>query len=339
MKKLISLLLAAVMVLALCVPAMAWEWDKHSDGIVCASLDSAKAGDTINLIGDNIYDSYSWMYVDKVIYIDKPNITINFENYYFSDSGCDDYYIYVDADNVTLNFKNCYFSTDTSDEKYSVIYVNGEHCVINGNGSTEFKYCYSGAKYGGAIYVDGNGCEIKDCKFRNCSATGYGGAIYVEGKGCFIHDSQFEQCNSYDGGAICVNHHDCHIKNCTFTDCHAEDYGGAVYVCSYTYGFVASHCTFNNVSAYYGQYISGAQDAEVFDCSPCWGVEDYYPWCKFATSDPIGLTFGSGSTWIIGIGGVVILGGLAAILVANKKKKLADANVETAAETTEKAEE
>ncbi len=114
MKKIVSLVLAAVMVLVLCVPAMAWmpfTSDMNND---IANIET----DVFNFIGDTTDAIYPWLYVDKMIYIDKSNITVNFENYYFIDYDCDDYYIYVDADNVTLNFKNCYLSTDIEDEKF-----------------------------------------------------------------------------------------------------------------------------------------------------------------------------------------------------------------------------
>ena len=205
-------------------------------------------------------------------------------------------------------------------------YVDADNVELHFSGGVQIGGPQSNKTYGEGIYVNGDNCLIDGGRFAFCGdpVNDYdGGAIYVDGRNCTIQDAAFYHCYGYDGGAICVNQHDCHVINCSFAKCRAMDYGGAIYVCTGTYGFVASGCTFSEVEAIdYAHYISGARDAKVYNCSPHWGEEDYYScWCEFVTSDPIGFTIGSGSIWIIAAGAVVILGGLAAILVVNRKKR------------------
>ena len=94
------------------------------------------------------------------------------------------------------------------------------------------------------------------------------------------------------------------------------------------YGFVASGCTFEDtedskvVALKYAQYIYGSTDSKVYNCNPHWGDENYYYGVEFVNYNPLGFTIGSGSIWIFVAGAVVILGGVAAIVFASKKKHL-----------------
>ena len=206
---------------------------------------------------------------------------------------------HVDADNVELHFSSAVQIGGPQNNKVhgEGIYVDGYNCLIDGG----YYYCCG------------------DPMRRSYS----GGAIYVNNENCTIQDAMFENCYGHDGGAICVDDDYCHIIDCRFRYCYA-DYGGAIYVCSYNGdGFVASGCTFEDGvhAEKYPQYIYGSSGAQVFNCDPHWGDEGYYYGVEFVTSDPLGFTLSGGNWWIIGVGTAVILGGIAAIVIVNRKKK------------------
>ena len=163
-----------------------------------------------------------------------------------------------------------------------------------------------------------------------------GGAIYLNGKGCTVEESFFASCSSgADGGAICINKDNCHIENCHFNNCKADDDGGAIYVCYNTDGARIYDCTFEDCSCKGdGQYVYGdgddpddEDDTWVARCGRHSGEKEYYYDCACIDSGS-GFTLSGGNTWIIAVGAVVIICGLVAIMVANKKKKLADADGE-----------
>ena len=319
MKKVFCLLLMLVLILCAATPAFAADESIIRFGNDLQELiNEASPGDELHVKVDSTKANDNTFEVLNTITIDKPlKIYFEYASYWtaladhswkwlFVPFECETGRIFlVTADNVELHF--------------------GERITLTGQ--------QNNTMYGEAIYVEGNNCLIDGgiidhCGRRCwCGGSDYdGGAIYVDGEGCTIQNVDFQYCTGYDGGAICVNKHNCHIINCTFEGCEAVDDGGAVYVCYGKYGFVASGCTFNDCVCYdedSGNYIEGARDAKVYNCNPHWGEERYYAYCEFATSDPLGFTLSSGNWWIIGIGAVVILGGIAAILVVNKKKKTA----------------
>lgn len=301
MKKIVSTVLAVVLLVAVlsvhAVPAVPKDVKVVSSGSeLQAVLDDAKSGAELYIkLVESIENSP--LEIGKTVQINK-SCKIYFEN---GKPGGDLFLqcttgsaFYVTGEDVELHFgKGIYLEGNHADiGNGEAFYVDGKDCLIDrvgirDCGTMNWQNDWGNRKNGGAIYVNKPGCTIQNCTFENCLDCD-GGAVYVNAVDCTIQKCTFEACKGYDGGAICINQHNCHIINCGFTDCNAEDYGGGVYVCSYTYGIVVSHCTFNNVSAYYGQYFSGAQDAKAFDCSPHWGEKEYYSkWCSFETADPL----------------------------------------------------
>lgn len=90
---------------------------------------------------------------------------------------------------------------------------------------TECIFRNNHAAYGGAIYVDGGGCEISNSVFEsNYAPNGGGGISAVNGVKLTLTDSRFENDKSlYDaGGAIYIyNNTNAVIKSTTFNDCFA----------------------------------------------------------------------------------------------------------------------
>ena len=237
MKKIISILLCAAMLsvylTVFSVPAMAL----NNDSLIRDALENVKAGDTINISGNEPYDIFEQVDMFGGIEIKVP-CTINIEACFFNaTSYCDDVLFYVNADDVTLNFKNCRFYTEKTDNRGAAIYVNGKNCVINGNNSTEFNTCSTSARYGGAIYVNKTGCRIRGCRFKKCCAAWYGGAIYVADRDCVITNCTFNDCKasgvnsfvySWKEDTIIVDGAYCNTANCPYcTLLKSEQYYGA----------------------------------------------------------------------------------------------------------------
>lgn len=317
MKKIVCLLLTFAVILCTAMPVFAADESIIRSGNDLQRLiNAASPGEELHVKVDSTKANDNTFEVLNTITINKPlKIYFDYVSYWTALSGhswkwlnvpfeCETGNIFrVTADNVELHF--------------------GERIGLTGQ--------QNNTMYGEAIYIEGNNCLIDGGIIDHCGRRGWcggsdydGGAIYVDGEGCTIQNVDFQYCTGYDGGAICVNEHNCHIINCTFEGCEAVDDGGAVYVCYGTYGFVASGCKFIDCVCYdedSGNYIEGAKDAKVYNCNPHWGEGRYYAYCEFVTSDPLGFTLSAGNWWIIGIGAVVILGGIAAILVVNRKKK------------------
>ena len=123
------------------------------------------------------------------------------------------------------------------------------------------------AKYGGAVYFDDNGCELRNCNFANNSATGFAGAVYVGGD-CTATNCNFTNNSAIiNGGAV---HFEDNINgaavNCNFANNKAngdDGYGGAIY---FSYNTISSvtNCNFTNNSAtgwsgaiYFNYYTTG----------------------------------------------------------------------------------
>lgn len=249
MKKIISILLCAVMLsvyfTVFTVTAMASEVEVYDTEGLINALDNIQEGDTINVKGHTyLIDD------DTLIKISKP-CTINFYDVYLrqwngeSDSQfhiATDSLIEVNAHNVTLNFWDSTFSTEKYDEAYvnergSAIHVDGDNCVIDGHGSTNFVWCKTNAKYGGAIYIDDGyeNCQIRGCNFAYCTAAEYGGAIFAASDGCVITDCRFIGCkaNGVDSFVYGEEVGQTKLVNCTDFDgnpCNASNCPGCVFV-------------------------------------------------------------------------------------------------------------
>lgn len=313
MKKILCLLLTCAFILCTIVPVFA-EGNPviRTSAELQALIDAASPNTELHVDLLPTEDHNHYFEIQNTITINKPL------KLYLECADSDLIHLYlkcksgnaflVEADNVELNFG-------------STIYLEGAR---------------SNSIYGEAIYVDGDHCLINGGHFDSCGKSrdlhagtpgnDYdGGAIYVDGTDCTIQNAYFSYCTGKDGGAICVNQHNCHVIDCDFVGCYAEDDGGAIYVCYGTYGFVASGCSFNDCSCKdedSGQYIEGARDAKVYNCNPHWGEKEYYAYCAFVTSNPLGSFVSSGTLWIIVAVAVVAIA-CVVVIITKKNKKVA----------------
>ena len=228
----------------------------------------------------------------------------------------------------------------------SLIYVNGKNFTLEG-------FFLGAACNNGSIYLNGDGFDIKGCRFEECIAAGDGGAVYATGNGTFTN-CWFTDCSSgVDGGAVLLDRDDCVFKNCMFSFCGAGDDGGAIYVCKNVEGTQFFECVFRDCNANDKGYLlschCGQEDTFFSGCT-FRGVENHdvafdsgHNTTRFYTCEGIednadadgrllrhGLFFGSsfsgGSLWLIVAIVAVVVCAVVAYVVLKKKKAVAGAN-------------
>lgn len=204
------------------------------------------------------------------IMIDGSNTTVNLENSaitYTSEKSSGG--IFIDGDSNTVNLKNTLLweNRNYDSKKGGHIKAIGDGNKILGDESAtgDDCSCLKNGKtknYGGAIYLEGDNCEIAYLLVKNNVAKHEGGAFYIDGNGANIHDVEFDSNRafwefvdigtdyddydgeySYDdseafgerGGAICLYGEDASIRNCMFAENKTlgedtDEGGGAIFL-------------------------------------------------------------------------------------------------------------
>lgn len=224
-KKLLSILLAAVMVCSM-LSVMTFTASAASKKIVYRSkTPTVSAEDIHKQIALMNNEETLDVYCDTIVFSDdsdqidiansKRNLTINFHNIEFVNDANDpltDSFFEINGYAIILNFDNCKFTTMVNGKSVidwygSAIYVDGGGCRIDGRGTTVFDGCGTTKDGGGAIYVsdDAPDCRIQSCIFRNChianeytkwpSKEGRGAYIFVEQIRCRISGCYFDVSN------------------------------------------------------------------------------------------------------------------------------------------------
>ena len=97
------------------------------------------------------------------------------------------------------------------------------NCSFENNKATSDEY----TPLGGAIYKNGDWCDIVNSTFKNNSATS-GSAIYVENSAT-IDGCTFKENSAGSEGAIFITYNDVVIRNSLFDSNYAMRYGAAIY--------------------------------------------------------------------------------------------------------------
>ena len=278
MKRIISLLIAVLMLCALCVPASA---DMAPGAIV-----RVYEGETILYEKEDIWDivfpeiktkcESEWadkQSLECVIdlsrdctifslaecnYLPMP-LTINLHGNLL-ELGHGDYWEF-DHD-LTINGDGGRISTTHSGDEYNCCFwVDSGELTVSGvnveNMKTNMRY---------PVFATGDGCtsaKFTDCKFTNCSSSKYGGAICMEQTyKLTLTRCTFKNCSAQYGGAVYLEdfiNGDRYVlvaDKCTFESCKATDCGGALYFYHNSTGeqqdFSLKGITINSCSADYG---------------------------------------------------------------------------------------
>ena len=151
------------------------------------------------------------------IVIKEDNCTLKFESYNSEKSVImsDGYgfpLIIVEGDNVNIVFENVGVNGFRLDGDGGAIYVDGEHCTIQGG---HFTGCYADTD-GGAICLNEDYGVVKDCTFTSCDAGDDGGAIYVcaGADECIVKNCSFERCSCEERGNAVCGDNDTRVINC-----------------------------------------------------------------------------------------------------------------------------
>ena len=193
---------------------------------------SARGG-SIDVLGDNttidecIFDRCS-AYEGGVVYVNGTGIRIvnsSCNRSLATNGGA----FYVRGNNATI--KNVTVSNNNATAYGGALYVSGNFANIT---NSSFMRCIAYDYHGGAVYIIGLNTTISKSFFQMNNATnatnmGRGGSIDVQGNGTDISNCTFMQCSSYEGGVLYVNGTGITIYNCTSMMSSAVD-GGAVYI-------------------------------------------------------------------------------------------------------------
>ena len=193
---------------------------------------SARGG-SIDVQGDNttidecIFDRCS-AYEGGVVYVNGTGIRIqntSCNRSLATNGGA----FYVNGNNATIY--NVSVSNNNATSYGGAVYVAGNFANIT---NSSFMRCIADDFHGGAIYIRGLNTTISKSHFQmnratNATNNGRGGSIDVQGDGTNIFDCTFIQCSGYEGGVLYVNGTGIVIDNCTSNMSSAVN-GGAVYV-------------------------------------------------------------------------------------------------------------
>ncbi len=170
--------------------------------------------------------------------------------------------IAINGSNISININNSLLSGNNNTNNttngsalnikgVSNVTVSVSNCVFSENQS----------QYGGAIYIEGGGVSINQCKFLNnttlnTSGTGGGGAIWIAKTSslCSIIDCEFkDNISKTDGGAIQVytgiGSANVKIENCLFENNKATVRGNDIHTrmrSNKPFNVIVNNCVFNS---------------------------------------------------------------------------------------------
>ena len=235
MKKLISLLLSLVMVLALCVPAFAatgYYYAESWDDLV-GYLAALNDGDDV-LIEIAPDDEYNNIHANgRTAYISASNVNITFNkkiDFEVDDEQTDPIFS-IGGKNVTIDFGTSQLRSNVN----AAVMVDGDACTIE---YARFHCCKNPGGWGGGIWITNEDpdCRVIGCTFYKCEAK-YGGGIYIDSDNATIDGCHFENCKcSKEGPDVYDNNEDSTIKN--------SDTTIPKYYNPFAYVRVIDNCTF-----------------------------------------------------------------------------------------------
>ena len=199
----------------------------------------------------------------------------------------------INADNVKVVFKSYRDKTIelNSDNFYDfpMLEINGDNVTVEFD-NVNVNYFRSGGD-GGAIYVDGENCHIKNGNFYGCSAE-------------------------TDGGAICLNRDNAIVENCSFSYCKAGDDGGAIYVCAGADDCIIKNCRFSSCECEErGNAVCGDNDTRVINCTS--DAKNSFKLCKVENSTGSIMSQGN----IIIIASILVVAAVIVVILVVRKKK------------------
>lgn len=333
MKKLVSIMLAVVMILSLSVTAFAGLIPKTPGGNGGTTPSNPNGGGTTSggaphikvtdskgkeeLNQDTSAGKVAGLiaeYADKgegyTIEVDLAGSTVELTNTIVLEDGkltlsikngiidgMEKYRIFkvVDHD-TTINLQNVTLQNGYTTDDGAAFYVNDDHVTINGIGTVKIQNCK--ADDGGAIYFDdAEYGKVSGITFtKNEAKDEDGGAIYIDDVHISVSDCKFvDNVAKDEGGSIYINEDGTLISGCSFTGGDADD-GDEIYINDDT---TITQCTFPKKSS-----ISIHGDLQETSNTYTQGS---------------GSLVSGGALWIIVAVVVVALAAVAVVL--NKKKK------------------
>ena len=216
MKKIISLLLALIMLMSLSVPAFAATGYYYADSWadLVEFLDDLDDGDSYYIEVEG--DVYGVINPEReTACISADDVEIEFAKrdfcYYPVEGDFNDPFFEVSGDNVTIDFGGSPLESHNA----SAIEVDGNDCTIK---NAWFYYCNNPDGNGGGVLITDNdpGCHIIDCKFYHCKAK-LGGGIYIDADDALIENCSFDSCESAKktGADVYDNEGESIVKNCS----------------------------------------------------------------------------------------------------------------------------
>ena len=206
--------------------------------------------------------------LNGILIIEDTNITNNLKDIVIRDGNNGDLLVGVVVTSGDTIIDNAYFANNTGSwggAISSLGYLNTEEYVLTVINS---RFEGNNATFGGAIFVQASGLDVKNCTFENNKGVGVGssgtsnnqgGAIVVfpENANAEITDSTFIGNSAKVGGAVSLPgvDTDCIIDNCTFIDNTAYADGGAVYFWTEGAAVTVTDSEFINNTAPYGGAI------------------------------------------------------------------------------------
>ena len=302
MKKIISLLLALIMLMSLSVPAFAATGYYYADNWndLVDFLSKLEDGDSYYIeVGEQEEGGHHTV---------RPKLR----------TAC------ISADNVEIEFAERDFWTHPS-----LGYIEDPFFEITGDNVTlDFGGSELQPDHNSAIVVDGNDCTIKNAYFFYCNnPNGNGGGILITDNdpGCHIIDCDFRCCNAKCGGGVYIDADDAVIENCTFYDCGSTEPGADVY--DNEGESIVKNCRTTAPSPQ--PFFLGSSKPSFYNMEDIQNCE--FEWDGFNRRSSV---FSEGNIWIIAGVAVAVIA-VTAVVIVKKKKKKAAAAAETAEEAAE----
>ena len=177
-----------------------------------------------------------------------------------------------------LTADNCYADSAHGSSKGGALIITGDNISIdcaNISNSYVDGLSSSRAVQGGAIFLTGNGCNVTNSSFTNCSVkwTGTnasGGAMYILGNNTYMANANFtNNTASQEGGAIYVSGTDFKFNRGNFTNNNANLRGGAIFLTDNKNSEINKTYFENNSAGLTGgaiNFYEGAEDGLVSSC-------------------------------------------------------------------------
>ncbi len=222
------------------------------------AINNASNGDTIYLGGKTFTASGSTINVNKNVIICGGTSANPDSVSTLTGNGNNNVMFTLSASGIIL--KNINFINSNGDSAVGAISIQASDCTIS---DCSFDYCK--AQNGGAIYgsSSASNTKIDNCNFTNNEGKWYGngGAIYLEGTSCEIRNSIFESNSAGHYGAI-YSKGSTTVENCKFNSNSAQDNtNGAIYSLGVTN---VNNCNFTQNN---GGIIYSGSNSEIKNCN------------------------------------------------------------------------